>query len=391
MDENSIAQKKMLVISLTNKLLKVTMKKFIYFLFLFSFFARTFVFSEEISKDKNKKVFLSGAAGFIGSNFLKYMFDKYPDYDFVVLDALTYAGNLENIPSYIKESPRYQFMHGSVVDYPLVDSIMSSSNYVVHFAAESHVTRSILDDYVFFNTEVLGTRAMLASLVSNVKTVERFIHISTSEVYGTADYQPMDELHPLKPRSPYAAAKAAADRLVFAYACTYDVPALIIRPFNNYGPNQHLEKLVPHLIASAIRDEPLTIHGDGSQSRDWLHVSDTCVALDKALHLAGFEKMKNQEINIGTGIAISVLEIAKMILKEFNLPESYLNYVQDRPGQVDIHIAGISKAKSLLDWEPSIKIEEGLKKTIEWYKNNQNLWSKLELEEVVNTDIVHVK
>ncbi len=363
------------------------MKKFIFTFFLFSLLTNSFLCAEEDSSPKNKKVFLTGAAGFIGSNFLKYMFDKYPDYDFVVLDALTYAGNLENIPKYIKESPRYQFVYGSVVDLPVVEEIMSTSNYVVHFAAESHVTRSILDDYIFFNTEVLGTRAMLTALVKNSKVVERFIHISTSEVYGTADYEPMDEMHPLKPRSPYAAAKAAADRLVFAYACTYDIPAVIIRPFNNYGPNQHLEKLIPHFIASAIRNEPLTVHGNGDQKRDWLHTHDTAIALDKVLHLADFDKIKNQEINIGTGKPVSVLEIAELVLEAFNLSKTqFLNFVPDRPGQVDTHIAGIAKAKLLLDWEPTITFEEGIQHTIQWYKDNQNLWKKLEAEEVVTTE-----
>lgn len=364
------------------------MKKFTFILFLLSVFSTSFIRSEEAVEHKSKKVFLTGAAGFIGSNFLKYMFDKYPEYEFVVLDALTYAGNLENIPPYIKDSSRYQFIHGSVVDLPLVEEIMSTSNYVVHFAAESHVTRSILDDYVFFNTEVLGTRAMLQALVKHGANVERFVHISTSEVYGTAEYEPMDENHPLNPRSPYAAAKAAADRIVYSYACTYDVPAIIIRPFNNYGPNQHLEKLIPHLIASAIRNEPLTIHGNGDQKRDWLHTLDTAAGIDVVLHLEDFDSIKNQEINLGSGKAVSVLEIAKMILKECNLPESQLKFVEDRPGQVAVHIADITKAKKLLkNWEPRIELAEGIKSTVQWYIDNKGIWSKLQANELVTTEV----
>ena len=306
----------------------------------------------------------------------------------MVLDALTYAGNLENIPAYIKESDRYQFIHGSVTDFAVVDEIMKSANFVVHFAAESHVTRSILDDFIFFDTEVLGTRTLLVSLVKNSANVQRFIHISTSEVYGTAESEPMEETHPLNPRSPYAAAKAAADRLVYSYACTYDVPAVIVRPFNNYGPNQHLEKLIPHLLASAIRKEPLTIHGDGSQKRDWLHTQDTAMAIDKILHLPNFDTIKGEEINIGTGKSISVLEIAHTILDAFGLPPAqYLNFVSDRPGQVDCHIAGIEKAKKLLNWEPTISFEEGIQETIQWYKNNQMIWKKLEADEVVSTHL----
>lgn len=363
------------------------MKKFTILFFLFSILIQRPTFSEEVSQAASKKIFITGAAGFIGSNFLKYMYDKYPDYSFVVLDALTYAGNLDNIPGYIKSSPRYQFVHGSVVNFPLVDELVSDSDFIVHFAAESHVTRSILDDYIFFDTEVMGTRALMSALVKNSKTVERFIHISTSEVYGTADYEPMDENHPLKPRSPYAASKAAADRLVYAYACTYDVPALIIRPFNNYGPNQHLEKLIPHFIASLIRKQPLTIHGDGSQKRDWVHTYDTSIAIDKALHHPQFDLLKNQEINIGTGVAVSVMEIANLLLEEFQLDESYLHFLEDRPGQVDTHIADIRKAKALLDWSPSIDFKEGLKSTIRWYIENENHWKKLENHELVNTQL----
>ena len=193
-----------------------------------------------------KTVLLTGAAGFIGSNFLKYMFDKYPTYTFLVLDALTYAGSLDNIPAYIHDSSRFKFFYGSVTNSRLVDLLMKQSHFVVHFAAESHVTRSICDSAIFFDTDVIGTRVLLESLVLH-KNVERFIHISTSEVCGTAEIIPMDEDHPIKPRSPYAAAKAGADRMVYAYQCTYDIPTVIIRPFKNYGPNQHLEKVIPRL------------------------------------------------------------------------------------------------------------------------------------------------
>lgn len=335
---------------------------------------------ELISKPQ-KTVFITGAAGFIGSNFLQYMFDKYPQYHFIVLDALTYAGSLDNIPSYIRESTRFKFVHGSVVDFPLVDELMSKSDLVVHFAAKTHVTKSIYEDYDFYNTDVMGTRSMMAALVKHAKTVERFIHISTSEVYGTAEMIPMSESHPLKPRSPYAAAKTGADRLVFAYSCTYDIPVVIIRPFNNYGPKQHLEKMLPFFITSAIERDPIIIHGEGKQKRDWIHTLDVSLALDKVLHIPDFDKIKNQEINIGSGKAISVLEIAKTILKHFNLPENqYLKFVEDRPGQVECHIADISKAQKLLGWTPSIDIEEGMKTTIDWYVNHPSFWIRIKSE-----------
>lgn len=349
-------------------------------LFLFLLLSITLcspVFSHETTKS-SKNVFLTGACGFIGSNFLTYLFNKYPQYNFIVLDALTYAGSLENIPDYIQQSDRFVFIHDSILNYPVVEQIMSQADYVVHFAAESHVTRSILDDYCFFETDLLGTRALMKALVKYSDRVNRFIHISTSEVYGTADYEPMDENHLLNPRSPYAAAKAGADRIVYAYNCTYDVPVVIIRPFNNYGPRQHLEKVIPRFLATAMRGEKLTIHGGGFQKRDWMHVRDTADALDKVIHLEDFSKIKNQVINIGSGRATTVSEIAQMILKQFNLPADHLVYQEDRPGQVECHIAGIKKAEELLGWSPIITLEEGLKETIDWYVNNQSFCKKVE-------------
>lgn len=326
----------------------------------------------------DKVVFLTGAAGFIGSNFLIYLFDKYPTYHFLVLDALTYAGNIENIPPYIRNSSRFSFFYGSVVNYHVVDMLMKHANYVVHFAAESHVTRSIVDDTTFFETDVMGTRTMMTALVKHKRTVERFIHISTSEVLGTAETEPMDENHPINPRSPYAAAKAGADRLVYSYWCTYDVPAVIVRPFNNYGPRQHLEKVIARFISSAIKGRPLTIHGDGLQERDWLYTYDLCKALDRILHIEDFSKVKNQVFHIGTGSPVSILDIAKIVLKHFNLPESQIEFIGDRPGQVRRHISSTKKAEEILGWKAESTFGEGIEKTIEWYKQNQSHWERLE-------------
>lgn len=352
---------------------------------LIAILSQTVIHASEPQKEE-KTVFITGAAGFIGSNFLEYMFDKYPQYNFIVLDALTYAGSLDNIPSYIKKSDRFQFVHGSVTDYPLVEKIMSSANFVVHMAAESHVTRSIAEDFVFFDTDVLGTRAMMAALVKHANKVERFVHFSTSEVYGTAAYQPMDEKHPIEPKSPYAAAKAGADRLVYAYGCTYDVPVVIIRPFNNYGPRQHLEKLIPRLIYLASHGQDLTVHGTGQQARDWVSTYDVSIALDKILHLPDFSKIKNQEINLGSGNPISILEIAKKILQHFDLGEEHLKFTDDRPGQVDLHISSTFKAKALLDWEASTSFDEGLNRTIDWYLSHPEFW-----ERTKNNALVKIK
>ena len=324
-----------------------------------------------------KVVFLTGAAGFIGSNFLQYMFDKYEEYHFIVLDVLTYAGNIENIPDYIRNSDRFEFFYGSVTNYQIVEMLMKRADLVVHFAAESHVTRSICDDTTFFDTDVMGTRVMMTALVKYAKKVQRFIHISTSEVLGTAESEPMDEDHPINPRSPYAAAKAGADRLVYSYFCTYDVPAVIVRPFNNYGPRQHLEKVIARFISSAIQKKPLTIHGDGMQERDWLHTYDLCRALDRILHIEDFSKLKHQVFHIGSGVPTSILQIAKTVLQAFDLPEEYITFIGDRPGQVRRHISSTKKACDLLGWKAEISLKEGLQHNIEWYKNNQSYWEKM--------------
>ena len=325
----------------------------------------------------DKVVLLTGAAGFIGSNFLQYMFDKYDGYYFIILDALTYAGNIDNIPRYIRDSDRFSFFYGSVTNYQIVDMLMQHADFVVHFAAESHVTRSICDDTTFFDTDVMGTRVMMTALVKHAKKVKRFIHISTSEVLGTAETDPMGEDHPINPRSPYAAAKAGADRLVYSYCCTYDVPAVIIRPFNNYGPKQHLEKVIARFITSAIQKRPLTVHGDGLQERDWVHTYDVSRALDHILHAGDFSKIKHQVIHIGSGVPTSILDIARAVCKRFNLSEEYIKFIGDRPGQVRRHISSTKKSQDLLGWKAEISLDDGLNRTIEWYEQNRNHWERM--------------
>ena len=350
------------------------MKK-LFLLLLLGAFCTTSIESVPLEK---KTIFLTGAAGFIGSNFLRYMFDKYPTYNFIVLDVLTYAGSLENIPDYIKRSDRFEFVYDTVTNQEMVDNCMKRADFVVHFAAESHVTRSIVNPRTFIDTDVMGTMIMMHSLKKH-KNVQRFIHISTSEVYGTAETEPITEDHPIKPRSPYAAAKAGADRLVYAYWATYDVPVVIIRPFNNYGPNQHLEKVIPRFITLALKGLPLTVHGDGSSRRDWIHTLDTADALDKALHIPDFNTIKGQVINIGTGVAISVIDIGRMILEYLGLPASNLTFQSDRPGQVALHISSTDKAEQLLGFKAKRTFKEHLKEVIEWYRNNEPWWKRLEI------------
>jgi dTDP-glucose 4,6-dehydratase len=321
-----------------------------------------------------KTVLVTGGAGFIGSNFVRYLYKDFPDYCIVVLDALTYAGNIGNSPEGALGTARYEFWYGDVRNADLVDSLVAQADIVVHMAAETHVTRSIYDNKLFFETDVLGTQAVANAVAKHRNTVERFIHVSSSEVYGTANGEKMDENHPLNPMSPYAAAKAGADRLVYSYWATYNVPAIIVRPFNNFGPYQHLEKAVPRFITSCILGEPLRIHGDGSAARDWLYVNDHCDFLGMLLH-AEREKVIGQVFNVGTGVHRSVLEVAQTIRQMMgNPPNSPLEFIGDRPGQVFRHTCDTTKAKQYLKWQPQVSFEEALERTIRWYCDNQAWW-----------------
>ena len=324
-----------------------------------------------------KSILVTGGAGFIGSNFVHHLYEKYPDYRIVVLDLLTYAGSVDNLPTGFHEATtqgRIGFWYGDVRNAALVDSLVRRADVVVHFAAETHVTRSIFDNYHFFETDVLGTQ-VVANAIVRVGSVERFIHISTSEVYGTALAPLMSEDHPLMPFSPYASAKAGADRLVYSYWTTYQLPAVIVRPFNNFGPRQHLEKSVPRFVTSCLLDEVLRVHGDGSAQRDWTYVADTCAAIDLIIH-AKPEAVVGQVFNIGNGVSQSVLNVAKAVTRLMGKPESRITYVGERPGQVFRHTADIAKIEKVLGWTPTVSFEEGLKRTIDWYSSQRAWWQK---------------
>jgi len=323
-----------------------------------------------------KTILVTGGAGFIGSNFVRYMFENYADYSLIVLDALTYAGNTDNIPESIKKDSRFSFWYGNVKNGDLVNELVAKSDVVVHFAAETHVARSIFDNAVFFETDVLGTQAVANAVLKNHDRVERLIHISTSEVYGTALEIPMTEEHPLNPASPYAAAKVGADRLVYSYWATYGIPAMIIRPFNNYGPNQHLEKVIPRFITSALLDEPLTVHGSGQSTRDWVYVEDVCRALDRVMHTT-LDEVKGEVINIGTGRDTAITAIAEMVLDILGKPKSLITRIGDRPGQVSRHVSSTDKALRVLGWNAQTDFEDGLASTIAWYEQNRDWWQKL--------------
>lgn len=318
---------------------------------------------------------ITGGAGFIGSNFTRHLFCRYPHYRLIVLDALTYAGNPDNFADELKENPNFTFWHGDVRDSGLVIELVSQADAVVHFAAETHVARSIYEDRKFFETDVLGTQCVANAVLKNRDRIERFIHISSSEVYGTAVAVPMTEQHPLNPMSPYAAAKAGADRLVYSYVTTYDIPAVILRPFNQYGPYQHLEKVIPRFITSAILNEPLTLHGRGEARRDWLHVEDTCRRIDRALH-APIDRVRGEAINLGSGKAKDIRAIAHLILEMMDKPESLITFMDDRPGQVQHHCSSVEKAADLLEIGPGKSFEEGLSDTIRWYREHEPWWRK---------------
>ena len=331
-------------------------------------------------KKEKKTIFITGGAGFIGSNTLIHLFKKYPKYEFIVLDILTYAGDFKNIPNYIKQSKNFKFWYGNVKNAKLVEHLVSLSDTVLHFAAETHVARSIYDDSLFFETDVLGTQCVANAVLKNRGKIKRFIHISTSEVYGTAISSKMDEEHPLNPMSPYAAAKAGADRLVYSYIQTYGIPAVILRPFNMYGPQQHLEKLIPRFVTSCILGEPLTIHGSGKSSRDFTYVEDLANAIDIVMH-ASDKKVNGEVFNVGSEKSYSIKEIAEVIVKimssgkgDFKYSPSMMN-IGDRPGQVFRHTADTSKIRKVLGWKPKVDFEEGLEKVVEWYTSNRDWWN----------------
>lgn len=326
----------------------------------------------------SKTILVTGGAGFIGSNFVRHLYHTYPEYKIIVLDALTYAGHVSNLPVNLNETnqnERFAFWYGNVRNGELVDTLVSQADIVVHFAAETHVTRSIYDNFLFFETDVLGTQTVANAVLKYKNRIERFIHISTSEVYGTARKEAMDEEHPLLPMSPYAAAKAGADRLVYSYWTTYQIPTIIIRPFNNYGPYQHLEKAAPRFITSCLLNEPLRVHGEGQASRDYIFVEDTCTALDLIMH-ANIDKVKGEVFNIASGLHRSILSIAQDIVRLMQKDASLITFVGERPGQVFRHTGDITKIKNVFGWEPRIPWQDGLKKTIEWYCAHRTWWER---------------
>jgi dTDP-glucose 4,6-dehydratase len=317
-----------------------------------------------------KRVLVTGGAGFIPSNFIRHLLANTP-YDVVSLDALTYAGNVENLAD-VMSHERLSFVHGDIRDADLVRDVVAEVDVIVNAAAESHVEKSIREGgSEFVRTNVEGTQILLDAIRD--APVERFILISSSEVYGTAERDPMDEDHPLNPRSPYAGTKAGADRLAYAYWVTYELPIVIVRPFNNYGPRQHPEKVIPRFITHALEDRPLTIHGDGHASRDWLYVDDDAEAIEAIIETP-IDKVAGEVLNVATGVDISVERIADLVLEVLGKPASLKTHVPERPGQVDRHIGSTEKTQRLTGWRARTSFEDGLERTVAWYSENVSWW-----------------
>jgi dTDP-glucose 4,6-dehydratase len=318
-------------------------------------------------------VLVTGGAGFIGSNFVRYLLGKYPDYRIVNLDKLTYAGNLENLVD-IEKDARYTFEKGDICDKAKVQSCILEYGIetIVNFAAESHVDRSILGAAEFVQTNIAGTNVLLEA--AKQFGLKRFLQVSTDEVYGslgaTGKFTEETALHP---NSPYSASKASADMLALAYQHTFGMPVVITRCSNNYGPFQFPEKLIPLMIANALHDKPLPVYGDGMNVRDWLFVEDHCSAIDAVLHRGRIGEV----YNIGGNNEKPNIEIVRLILQNLGKPESLISYVQDRPGHDRRYAIDAAKMRTELDWTPSYTFEQGIAETIAWYVKNQAWWKRI--------------
>lgn len=319
------------------------------------------------------KLLVTGGAGFIGSNFVLYMLEKYPEYQIVNVDALTYAGNLENLKS-VENNPNHTFVKADIADTKVIDELIGQElDVVVNFAAESHVDRSILEPDIFVKTNVLGTQVLLDS--ARKHDIKKFVQVSTDEVYGTLGESGLfTEETPLAPNSPYSASKAGGDLLVRAYHETFGLPVNITRCSNNYGPYQFPEKLIPLIISKALADEQLPVYGDGLNIRDWLYVEDHCSAIDLVIHQG-----RNGEVyNIGGNNERTNLQIVKTILGQLGKPESLITHVKDRPGHDRRYGIDPSKIMTELGWKPKHSFETGIKETIRWYLDNKDWWSRIQ-------------
>jgi dTDP-glucose 4,6-dehydratase len=312
-------------------------------------------------------VLVTGGAGFIGSNFVRHALKTHPDWRVTTLDKLTYAGRRENLHDVI-DDPRHQFVHGDIADAAVSGPLVERSQIVVHFAAETHVDRSIMAAGEFIRTDVEGTFVLLEA-ARRARALRRFVQISTDEVYGSVPTGASQETDELKPRNPYAASKAGADRLAYSYWATYELPVIVTRASNNYGPYQFPEKVIPLFVTNAIDDIPVPLYGDGRNVRDWLHVDDHCRAIDLLI-----ERGTDGEVyNIGGGNDVMNVDLTHRILAELGKPLSLIKPVADRPGHDRRYCLDTAKLRAL-GWTPQVEFEAGLRRVVEWYRRNEWWW-----------------
>ncbi|HEY3091645.1 MAG TPA: dTDP-glucose 4,6-dehydratase [Vicinamibacterales bacterium] len=313
------------------------------------------------------EILVTGGAGFIGSNFVRYALAAHDDWRVTTLDKLTYAGRRENLHD-VQSHPRHAFVHADICDAHVSGPLVERSHIVVHFAAETHVDRSIMAAGEFIRTDVEGTFVLLEA-ARRATALKRFVQISTDEVYGSVATGASRETDELRPRNPYSASKAGADRLAYSYWATYDVPVIVTRASNNYGPYQFPEKVIPLFVTNAIDDIPVPLYGDGRNVRDWLHVADHCRAIDLLI-----EKAASGEVyNIGGGNEVMNVDLTHRILEGVGKPRSLIRPVPDRPGHDRRYCLDTTKLRSL-GWTPQVPFEQGLRETIEWYRANQWWW-----------------
>jgi dTDP-glucose 4,6-dehydratase len=320
------------------------------------------------------KILVTGGAGFIGSNFIRYIFKKYPDYQVVNYDKLTYAGNLENLKD-IEKDPRYKFIKGDICDFKKVSAVLEKEkcDWIANFAAESHVDRSILGARSFADTDVVGTLSLLDA--ARKYKIKKYLQVSTDECYG--DWEAggfARENDCLNPSSPYSASKAGGDLIVLAYRRTYKLPILITRSSNNYGPFQYPEKIIPLFVTNLLEGKKVPVYGDGGQIRDWLYVEDNCSGIDLILHKGKIGEIYN--IGANQDPEITNLELTRAIVEAVGVDENFIEYVKDRPGH-DRRYAIDTKKIRALGWKPQVSFKKGIKLTIDWYKKNENWWKKI--------------
>lgn len=320
------------------------------------------------------KILVTGGAGFIGSNFIRHILNKYPKYWIINLDKLTYAGNLDNLKD-LQSNTRHRFVRGDICDKKIVNKLASEADAIINFAAETHVDRSITESGSFIKTDIQGTYTLLEA--AKKFRIKRYLQISTDEVYGSTKKGSFNENSLIKPNSPYSSSKAGGDLLTLSYFATYKLPVIITRSSNNFGPYQHPEKVIPLFVTNAIENKPLPLYGNGKNIRDWIYVLDNCEAIDLVFH----KGKTGQVYNIGGGNELANIELTKLILKMLNKSTNLIKKVTDRPGHDFRYSLNCSKIKKELNWKQKSDFLSSLKDTVAWYQKNTWWWKKIKNNE----------